>query len=649
MRVKSSIIIVLCLVFFGASLAHAGDIYISQCGTGTYGSGGSCATTAQGSGSSCTDAHSASWFNSNAAGGNTYHLCGTFIGAPGSTMLTPPSGSAGKVLNILFEKGASLQSPRWGSNGAIYLNAVSYITIDGSYNGTACGYIGPPGQGKEVACNGVIENTANGSPAAGTSGNSCSDGWSGYAYNASSEGIEVNNSSNIEIKNLAIRHIYMNDGASSCLTDAGGQGTVDIYIEGTLKNVNVDHCELADARMGIATSNSTIDGANFYNNYIHSHDWGIAPGATVSESGLNIYNNEITDWTAWGYPDTYHQDGIIINNYQTTPGPTGQPNIYNNYIHGALVGASPTAFIFCTTGSLAYNVAGKVTSGTFTAGETMKQGTTAQGIFEGYSSGGLEIGAVYQSPTTQVNTSTPWVGQTSGATFTPSGIPTPAGTADACAIFNNVLVETSANSGSFIWLNMNTGQHQIYNNTMVYSNGGGFGNGCVWDGTNIKVENNIFDHVTWSAFQAEQSKSLSQVLAVSDYNDIYLSNTLGPYGNSWFGTTTLQIPPYTPGAFLSQSQWQGLGYDKNSITSPSSLQSNFQPSSTSKLIKAGVNLSSLCVENGGALPNAFCSDAAGNPRPTGTTPWDIGAYQYAGTASGAAIPAPSNLRIKPSN
>ena len=73
-----------------ASVAYAGDIYIAQSATGSD------------SGTDCANAHSAPWFNANATGGNTYHLCGTFTGTAGSTMLTPPnSGSSGNIVTIL--------------------------------------------------------------------------------------------------------------------------------------------------------------------------------------------------------------------------------------------------------------------------------------------------------------------------------------------------------------------------------------------------------------------------------------------------------------------------------------------------------------------------------------------------------------------
>src|SRR5437763_1113012 len=85
--------LVIILLFVPAACAAA-DIYITQ------------NTSGGDSGANCANAHSASWFNSNASGGNIYHLCGTFTGTAGQNMLVAPAGSAGNTLTILFEPGA---------------------------------------------------------------------------------------------------------------------------------------------------------------------------------------------------------------------------------------------------------------------------------------------------------------------------------------------------------------------------------------------------------------------------------------------------------------------------------------------------------------------------------------------------------------
>src|SRR5581483_9185966 len=174
--------LVVILLFIPAACAAA-DIYITQ------------NTSGGDSGANCANAHSSSWFNSNAAGGNIYHLCGTFTGTAGQNMLVAPAGSAGKILTILFEPNAKMTSPHWGTNdgnfptgGAITVN--NYVTVDGGSNG-------------------IIENTLNG--AAGTScpGGTCTSNISAGIYVASGK-------TDVEIRNLKIQNIYLCNGASSC-------------------------------------------------------------------------------------------------------------------------------------------------------------------------------------------------------------------------------------------------------------------------------------------------------------------------------------------------------------------------------------------------------------------------------------------------
>src|ERR1700694_5707903 len=88
-------------VLMRASPAHASDIYIAQNSTGA------------GNGVGCADARSVAWFNNSTSWGTaanqigpgtTVHLCNTFTGAAGSTMLTVQgSGSSGNPITIKFE------------------------------------------------------------------------------------------------------------------------------------------------------------------------------------------------------------------------------------------------------------------------------------------------------------------------------------------------------------------------------------------------------------------------------------------------------------------------------------------------------------------------------------------------------------------
>lgn len=523
-RIAVTVLVFFLATFSVVPFAHTSDVYIAQNAAGGN------------TGTSCTNAHSAAWFNSNATGGNTYHLCGTFTGTAGSTVLTPPnSGSAGNPLVIRFEQGAVLQAPYWGTNGAIYINGLSYITIDGDYTGsTACGYVGKGAGGSDVSCNGIIQNTANGTPAAGTGGNPCSDGWAGYTYqHASSAIIVAGTTSNIEIKNLRIKQMYMNDGSASCATDTTGATVTAIQFQGSPTDDSVHNCEISDGVYLISAS-SLGGGSNLaiYNNYIHSGNWHIGFGSSAPFSGVSIHDNEITDWSKWGYPSgTYHQDGIIVNPVQTNPGPTAVVDIYGNYIHGSLAGGSPTAFVFCT----------------YAPGSTTGIGAQCR-IFNNVLQMTANAGAYI------------WLGGSASTS-------------------------------------QNTGAHMVLNNTLVSSSGGYYGD-SVWYGNGMTVENNVFYENGIPAYQAGSDLALSSILSASDYNDFYVSNSWSSSGGSppaVFGTPTLTVSPYTTGRWYSLPQWQGIGYDTHTITANPSLKSFFMPSHGSPLINAGANLTGLNI------------------------------------------------------
>jgi hypothetical protein len=302
---------VLLLVLVLSSLSYGGDIYITQNVSGAD------------TGLDRANAHSVSWFNTNATGGNTYHLCGTFTGAAGSTMLTVSSGSAGNLLTILFESDAVLTASYWGgaNAGAINISNASYVTIDGGTNGK-------------------IENTANGTA---------------LANQQYSQGIYINTSNNIEVKNLTIENIYVNGGSDPDATDLGGFFTSGVTISGSCSYILIHDNTLKASRMGVNVSfgGDTIDNIHVYSNYIEDHCWGIAIGAGSGgeqTSNITIHDNEITGWLNWQYPSgNYHTDGIIA--FQPR-GNTNifEPQIYNNYIHGDLGGGSATAYIYVTYG-----------------------------------------------------------------------------------------------------------------------------------------------------------------------------------------------------------------------------------------------------------------------------------------------------------
>ena len=301
----------------------AADIYFAQSSAGAN------------NGADCADAYSVTRFNtddSNWTPGNTLHLCGTFTGTAGQTMLTvQASGSIGNPITILFESGASLQAPYWGAqyHGAIDSIGMSNIVINGGANG-------------------FIENTANGTA---------------LANQAASQGIYVSHPTNILIENLTILAIYANGGSNPAATDTGGTNCNDIYVYAPVANLTISNNVLMAARAGVRVDfgATSIAGLNISGNSISDHCWGIMVGAGSggeTTSGINLNNNTITNWTNWQCPsasvycdnsttDAYHTDGMILYSYRGSP---ITANIYNNYIYGTLGSGSPTAFIYCTEG-----------------------------------------------------------------------------------------------------------------------------------------------------------------------------------------------------------------------------------------------------------------------------------------------------------
>jgi hypothetical protein len=321
---KSLPLKLLVLLSLTPTICLASDIYITQ------------NTSGSDTGADCADAHSVSWFNTNQAGGNTYHLCGTFTGAAGATMLTVSAGSAGNVKTILFESGAGMTAPVWGpgtgafpSGGAINING-SYVTIDGGSNG-------------------YINATLSGAVGTTCPGGACS-------YDRTSTGILVASSAtNVEIKNLTIQNIYLCNGASACNTN---WYTANIMVGTSAHNSNLsihdNNLNGAGTQIFIEYSGGALSGVNVYNNVLAGGYWGIAIGSGSSgnsTSNVSIYGNTISGCTAWnneynngGAGNGYHCDGIIV--YSTSN--ANLFNIYNNYISES---GAVTADVFCTYGS----------------------------------------------------------------------------------------------------------------------------------------------------------------------------------------------------------------------------------------------------------------------------------------------------------
>ncbi len=270
------------ILFLAASPASAKDIYISQSGTGT--------------GTSCTDTLPVAWFNNSAnwgsgssqiGPGTTVHLCGTFTGAPGSTMLTfQGSGTSGNPITLLFESGANLTAPYWSTNGAINTNGNSWLVVNGDITG-----------GRQ----GIIQNTANGSS---------------LTYRQVSRGILADRCANCVVKNITIANIYIH-------TSSADNSVPGDQVNGLRFYYNAD--------------NLTIT-----NILCHDVTW-----CAVGTANNFTLSNSIHDYATWDTSsNSYHHDGIHI--WANSGAQVSGGNIYNNLFDGD-VGANVTAHVYIET------------------------------------------------------------------------------------------------------------------------------------------------------------------------------------------------------------------------------------------------------------------------------------------------------------
>lgn len=281
------------------------NVYISQSGAGAM------------TGVDCADAEPVTFFNT--AGnwgtgaaqigpGTEVHLCGTFTGSSGATMLTiQGSGSSGNPVIIHFETNAQLNAPYWGDNpdstttGAIVCNGFNYITIDGGTNG-------------------IIQNTANGTSLAN--------------QHASTE-MNSTSCSNVEIENLTLANAYVKTSISDENFAGGGVTELKVFGGSHIKvhnitgyqsrNVfsfayvsdtdweiysnNLDHaCHVFE--MGDDSGGDTISSVSIHDNTLgpHQYIWqdpatnchgdGLGPLSAFNSnsewSNSSFYNNTIT-------------------------------------------------------------------------------------------------------------------------------------------------------------------------------------------------------------------------------------------------------------------------------------------------------------------------------------------------------------------
>lgn len=308
---KNVLFVVLLVACFSlACLPAKADVYISQAGGG--------------SGTSCASPQNVAYFNTAAnwgaghpiAPGTTVHLCGTFTGAAGSTMLTfQGSGASGSPITLKFEQNAKLSAPYWAAGngqspggGAINLAGQGFLVIDGGVNG-------------------IIENTQNGT---------------GLTYQQSSLAISAVTAHDLTIKNLTIQNLYIHTDPNDT-TSISNDGCIALLDS---NNVTIDSITAHDTHWCLtgATNNASISHLNIYN-----MDHGLALGNSISGktySNITIFDSHFHDMANWDTTtNAYHHDGIHIwgeheggGNQTCTATNTGtimsNITIYNNLFDG---------------------------------------------------------------------------------------------------------------------------------------------------------------------------------------------------------------------------------------------------------------------------------------------------------------------------
>jgi hypothetical protein len=322
MNQRRSLLVAVILVVFAAVACNASDIYIAQNATGSN------------TGADCADAHAASWFNSTAnwgssaaqiGPGTTVHLCGTFTGIAGGSMLTvQASGTPASPIILFGETGATFTSPYWSSTGgAINTNGQSYITING---GPSCGWSGA--KQTVTPCNMTIVDTQNGT---------------NLPYKASSVGISIpSNSTFVTVENTDIHNIYQKVGkAVEDLANYTQQNCINLGWEGKgVKNITITNVICHDVGWGLSSGGpgplTEGPGIEIYN---ADHDIDNAAGT------LYLFGNHFHDWAIWDTPTgDFHHDGFHC--YAGSAGASNVVYIYNNQFDGNSGSAGMNAYVF---------------------------------------------------------------------------------------------------------------------------------------------------------------------------------------------------------------------------------------------------------------------------------------------------------------
>jgi hypothetical protein len=279
------------------------------------------------------------------------HFCGTYTGTANEqdVFFFQGSGTSGHPITLLFESGANLTSPVWGSfTGSPITNHQSFIVIDGGVNG-------------------VIQNTANGT---------------GLAFEQNSGAI-YSDGSNVTIQNWHINNLCVR----TSFTDTNGcvtSGSYPIGIQFAGSNNVVQNNTMHDTHSCIHFQQGTTDTNNVITNNTCSrinHAIRMALNAGANSGTMEISHNNMFDAVNWDdttATNTFHHNGIFV--FQGFGGTqSGAVNIFDNWIHGD--------WGFRQTGDIFIDPNGGTVSNVRIFNNLMINGSTSNGPSNGYITG----------------------------------------------------------------------------------------------------------------------------------------------------------------------------------------------------------------------------------------------------------------------
>ena len=538
-----------------SAFASATTIYITPTGAPQ----GNCTTNVQSAG---FFNNGANWGTaSNQIGpGTTVLFCGTFNTAVGTTMFQAQGdGAQGSPVTLKFDTGTVWQSP--AATAFLVLDGHSHIVVDG---GTTCGWINQA----VTSCNGVIQNTANGTNLAN------------QVYG--SIAISAGGSDDIEIRNLHIGPIYVKVGTADSLAGAPGPRCV-LFGNGagtTHTGINIHNNIMHDVGWCL---NGFVNNLSVSNNEMYSLDhglgFGLASNATSTVSGIAFHDNHVHDVTSWDN-DTgaFHHDAVHIfiyaadnSTFNSNNVATGI-NVYNNRFDGDWGSGpgGPTGNIFFEGNVQNANVFNNVSI-------IKAPRLIPNGPFNGYGRN---------------------VNYFNNTTIGPG------------AAYQNNFYSTFTGPGQTI-------KNNVWTDGWMVRTSKPFPRDCLTIGN---CQNTSYTFAT------------NAYIAPADFgNGLGFCPTL-PNNVQYYDASSgcQNFLNFTAAGFASFETGTGEtgGIFSDAVPTSTYFNTNTGQELTGAItIGKGSNLSSLCTKNRGSLPDALCSDILGNPRPANAA-WDIGAYQF---------------------